>query len=222
MVPVGFAVFETAIGPCGLAWSSSGVTHLQLPEASPAATRARLQRSSGAPEAPPPPPVATAIADVVALLSRRASHLRRRCPRPRRDRAFREGRLLNRLRHSARPHSHLWRDRLAHRRSQRRARGRPGARAQSDSHHNTLPQGACRRRQDGRLLGKRRGRDQAQAARDRGMAAGWGTDPVRRAGRLRAFAAALITLACPLRRRRCLRRPEPPPRPRSSRRARRG
>jgi methylated-DNA-[protein]-cysteine S-methyltransferase len=37
-----FAMFETPIGPCALAWSDDGVTWLQLPEETPDATRARL------------------------------------------------------------------------------------------------------------------------------------------------------------------------------------
>lgn len=37
-----YAVFETPIGHCALAWNDEGVTWLQLPEESPDATRARL------------------------------------------------------------------------------------------------------------------------------------------------------------------------------------
>ena len=55
------AIFETSLGPCGLAWTASGVVALQLPEETPAATRARLvakaidadcpqMRPSGAPQ----------------------------------------------------------------------------------------------------------------------------------------------------------------------------
>jgi methylated-DNA-[protein]-cysteine S-methyltransferase len=39
---MGFALFETALGTCGIAWSDAGVTRVQLPEASRAKTRARL------------------------------------------------------------------------------------------------------------------------------------------------------------------------------------
>lgn len=37
-----FTIFETPIGTCGLAWNDTGVTWVQLPEATPDATRARL------------------------------------------------------------------------------------------------------------------------------------------------------------------------------------
>src|SRR5262245_38230510 len=39
---MGFQMFETALGPCGIAWSDMGVTCIQLPEATPEATRKRL------------------------------------------------------------------------------------------------------------------------------------------------------------------------------------
>ncbi|MEZ0303060.1 MAG: methylated-DNA--[protein]-cysteine S-methyltransferase [Hyphomicrobiaceae bacterium] len=60
-----YAVFDSAIGTCGVAWSDAGVTRFQLPEASPEATEKRLQ---GGPDGPsrqaPPPAVAHAIADL--------------------------------------------------------------------------------------------------------------------------------------------------------------
>ena len=60
-----YAVFDSAIGTCGVAWSDAGVTRFQLPEASPEATEKRLQ---GSPDGPsrqaPPPAVAHAIADL--------------------------------------------------------------------------------------------------------------------------------------------------------------
>lgn len=37
-------LFDTAFGPCGLAWSEQGLTRLQLPERDRAATEARLCR----------------------------------------------------------------------------------------------------------------------------------------------------------------------------------
>ena len=39
-----FALFDTPIGTCAVAWSGRGIAGLQLPEPSPAATRARVQR----------------------------------------------------------------------------------------------------------------------------------------------------------------------------------
>ncbi|MCB1747859.1 MAG: methylated-DNA--[protein]-cysteine S-methyltransferase [Gammaproteobacteria bacterium] len=38
----GFALFDTAIGPCGLAWRPTGLVGVQLPEKTPGATRERL------------------------------------------------------------------------------------------------------------------------------------------------------------------------------------
>lgn len=66
----GHALFETAIGPCGIAWGPGGIVAVSLPEADAAATRARLlRRLPEAPEAAPPAAVAAVIADVVALLA---------------------------------------------------------------------------------------------------------------------------------------------------------
>jgi len=42
MENAGYTLFETGIGPCGLAWSAHGVIGVQLPENTPGATRARL------------------------------------------------------------------------------------------------------------------------------------------------------------------------------------
>ena len=44
VTPQGFAIFETPIGPCGIAWSAKGVAGLQLPEATADLTRSRLRR----------------------------------------------------------------------------------------------------------------------------------------------------------------------------------
>ncbi len=44
MVQAGWAVFDSALGSCGIAWGDHGVRALQLPEADAARTRARLQR----------------------------------------------------------------------------------------------------------------------------------------------------------------------------------
>jgi methylated-DNA-[protein]-cysteine S-methyltransferase len=61
----GFALFDTAIGRCGVAWNDRGVTRIALPEASDATTRQRLARATpGAAEAPPPPAIDAAIAQI--------------------------------------------------------------------------------------------------------------------------------------------------------------
>jgi methylated-DNA-[protein]-cysteine S-methyltransferase len=72
----GFAVFDTAIGVCGIAWSDGGVVAVQLPERNEGATRARLaRRCADAPEAEPPPDVRRAIDAVVSLLNGEPSDL---------------------------------------------------------------------------------------------------------------------------------------------------
>ena len=65
----GFALFDTAIGPCGIAWNGRGIAGVQLPEGSEPETRARLRRRfPDGGEGPPPAPVQRAIAGVRALL----------------------------------------------------------------------------------------------------------------------------------------------------------
>ncbi len=72
----GFTLFDTAIGPCGIAWGGRGVVGVQLPEARELETHARmLQRFPGAREAAPPPDVQRAIDGIVALLRGQASDL---------------------------------------------------------------------------------------------------------------------------------------------------
>lgn len=63
--------FDTAIGPCGLAWSEAGLTGVQLPESSPAQTAARITRrgASLVEESDAPPEVASVIAALRAFLS---------------------------------------------------------------------------------------------------------------------------------------------------------
>jgi methylated-DNA-[protein]-cysteine S-methyltransferase len=57
-----FLLFETALGVCGLAWTETGLTRMQLPEITPAATERRL-RAPGclAWEASTPSEIAIAI-----------------------------------------------------------------------------------------------------------------------------------------------------------------
>src|SRR4029077_2790457 len=76
MTAHGFALFDTPIGRCGIAWGSRGVVGGQLPEAREPATRARvLRRLPDAREAPPPPDVQRALAAITALLRGEASDL---------------------------------------------------------------------------------------------------------------------------------------------------
>lgn len=57
-----YAIVDTVIGPCGIAWSDNRITRFRLPERDAAVTEARLRRRTGA-EQPsvPPPAVARAI-----------------------------------------------------------------------------------------------------------------------------------------------------------------
>jgi methylated-DNA-[protein]-cysteine S-methyltransferase len=73
---IGFSLFDTAIGACGIAWSERGIAGVQLPEGSAPETRARLRRRfPEARQARPPAPVRRAIEGVVALLRGEASAL---------------------------------------------------------------------------------------------------------------------------------------------------
>jgi methylated-DNA-[protein]-cysteine S-methyltransferase len=70
MKDLGFALFETAIGHCGIVWRGRGVAGVQLPERNEDATRNRmLRRFAGAREAVPSDEMRRAIDDIVALLS---------------------------------------------------------------------------------------------------------------------------------------------------------
>lgn len=53
--PDGFALLETALGTCSLAWSADGLVHLGLPRRDPETARQAAEAfAQGAPEAPPP------------------------------------------------------------------------------------------------------------------------------------------------------------------------
>ena len=51
-----YCLFDTAIGPCGVAWSERGLTRVQLPEADRDSTERRLKTKSGGTRAEVPPP----------------------------------------------------------------------------------------------------------------------------------------------------------------------
>ena len=73
---IGFLVFETPIGVCGIVWGDRGVVAVQLPEANEAAARARLGRDyPGARESAPPPDIERAREAIVALLRGESSDL---------------------------------------------------------------------------------------------------------------------------------------------------
>jgi methylated-DNA-[protein]-cysteine S-methyltransferase len=65
-----FAIFETAIGPCGIVWNDYGIIGVQLPEATKGRTRSRLQkRFREARETSPSSEIAATIDQIVALLN---------------------------------------------------------------------------------------------------------------------------------------------------------
>ncbi len=59
-----YCVFDTAIGPCGIAWNAHGLTRLNLPERDRAATERRLGRRGAAASDDPPAAVRSVIAQV--------------------------------------------------------------------------------------------------------------------------------------------------------------
>lgn len=68
MASVGVALFDTALGRCGIAWSENGVAGVQLPEPVGAERACLLRRFPDAVETSPPPQVQRAAAGIAALL----------------------------------------------------------------------------------------------------------------------------------------------------------
>lgn len=65
-----FALFDSAVGRCGIVWSTRGIVCVQLPEATARETRARIrQRYSGALEEVPAAAVQLAIDGIIAVLN---------------------------------------------------------------------------------------------------------------------------------------------------------
>jgi methylated-DNA-[protein]-cysteine S-methyltransferase len=76
MSGVGYTIFDTMIGRCGIAWSHAGILGVQLPEAREIETRRRLYRLyPDSREQRPPPSVEAAIEGIVALLRGQPSEL---------------------------------------------------------------------------------------------------------------------------------------------------
>jgi methylated-DNA-[protein]-cysteine S-methyltransferase len=71
-----FAIFDTSIGRCGIAWGPRGITAVQLPMGSEEKTRGRIrQRYADIAEAAPPPEVQSAIEGIVELLAGKPNDL---------------------------------------------------------------------------------------------------------------------------------------------------
>jgi methylated-DNA-[protein]-cysteine S-methyltransferase len=72
MTPIGFALFPTAIGEVGIAWSEAGLSGVLIPDASTDETRRHMtQRYPSALELPPPPAVREAIDLIAGIVSGR-------------------------------------------------------------------------------------------------------------------------------------------------------
>jgi len=72
-----YALFDTPVGRCAIAWGSRGIIGVQLPERSSEATRIRLMRlCPNAEEAEPPKQIERAIEDIQALMNGEKKTLR--------------------------------------------------------------------------------------------------------------------------------------------------
>jgi methylated-DNA-[protein]-cysteine S-methyltransferase len=76
MTQPGFALFDSPIGRCGIAWGARGIAAVQLPDSAETATRARLlRRAPGASEQPMPDEVRRAVDQILSLLRGEVSEL---------------------------------------------------------------------------------------------------------------------------------------------------
>jgi methylated-DNA-[protein]-cysteine S-methyltransferase len=67
---IGYCLFDTALGRCGIAWTERGVASVQLPDTNDSVLRARLsRRCPDAHETTPPQDVKSAIDAIRLLLS---------------------------------------------------------------------------------------------------------------------------------------------------------
>jgi len=71
-----FAIFDTAIGPCGLVWGERGISGVQLPMSNEEKTRKRIhQRNGDIQEAEPTAEVRSAIDAIIELLAGKPNDL---------------------------------------------------------------------------------------------------------------------------------------------------
>jgi methylated-DNA-[protein]-cysteine S-methyltransferase len=71
-----FAIFDSAIGPCGIVWGERGITGVQLPMGAEEKTRNRIhQRDGDVTEAAPTPEVQRAIDGMIELLAGKPNDL---------------------------------------------------------------------------------------------------------------------------------------------------
>jgi methylated-DNA-[protein]-cysteine S-methyltransferase len=77
MTGYSFAIFDTAIGACGVVWGPRGINGVQLPMGNEEKTRSRIvQRYGEIVEAPPPADVQHAIDAMIELLDGKPNDLR--------------------------------------------------------------------------------------------------------------------------------------------------
>lgn len=77
MTGYSFAIFDTAIGACGVVWGPRGINGVQLPMGNEEKTRSRIvQRYGEIVEAPPPANVQHAIDAMIELLEGKPNDLR--------------------------------------------------------------------------------------------------------------------------------------------------
>jgi methylated-DNA-[protein]-cysteine S-methyltransferase len=67
-----YCVFDTAIGPCGVAWSGRGLRRLQLPESDRGATERRLSASAARATGAVPAEIDQLIADIQGYMTGRS------------------------------------------------------------------------------------------------------------------------------------------------------
>ncbi|EHN09044.1 Methylated-DNA--protein-cysteine methyltransferase [Patulibacter medicamentivorans] len=73
MPATAYALFDTTLGPCAIAWNGDAVAGVELPEGDPQATRRRAGRLwPEARESAPPPAIQCVIDEVLALLDGQA------------------------------------------------------------------------------------------------------------------------------------------------------
>jgi methylated-DNA-[protein]-cysteine S-methyltransferase len=73
-----YALFDTPVGRCAIAWGEGGIAAVQLPERNEAAARARLaKRFPGVTESAPTGAIQVAIDDIVAMLQGKPADLSR-------------------------------------------------------------------------------------------------------------------------------------------------
>ena len=184
-----FAIFDTAIGPCGIVWGERGITGVQLPMGSEDKTRNRIhQRNGDITEAQPPAEVQRAIDGMIELLAGKPNDLADVVLDLDGVPEFNRG--VYDIARKIPPGKTMTYGDIAKTARRRRtvARRRPGARAQSVPDRGALPPRARGRRQARRLLRQWRRGDETEDAGDRRR----GGEPHAEFVRLRSLCLAAL------------------------------